>query len=184
MISEKYPYPQKLADQLLETGVTVHLNLAKMADAIGKKQFVEKLGNYTVLTTSINYATVKQAVMKRSLDIIGGLAGCILTGIIFIFVAPAIYIQSPGPIFFSQIRVGKNGKKFKMYKFRSMYMDAEERKKELMKDNRVEDGMMFKLEFDPRVIGNKILPNGEKRLVLVILLEKQAWMNFHNSLMY
>ena len=101
--------------------------------------------------------------MKRSLDIIGGLAGCILTGIIFIFVAPAIYIQSPGPIFFSQIRVGKNGKKFKMYKFRSMYMDAEERKKELMKDNRVEDGMMFKLEFDPRVIGNKILPNGEKK---------------------
>ena len=101
--------------------------------------------------------------MKRSLDIIGGLAGCILTGIIFIFVAPAIYIQSPGPIFFSQIRVGKNGKKFKMYKFRSMYMDAEERKKELMKDNRVEDGMMFKLEFDPRVIGNKVLPNGEKK---------------------
>ena len=47
----------------------------------------------------------------------------------FIFVAPAIYIQSPGPIFFSQVRVGKNGKKFKMYKFRSMYMDAEERKK-------------------------------------------------------
>ena len=44
-----------------------------------------------------------------------------------------------------------------------MYMDAEERKKELMKDNRVEDGMMFKLEFDPRVIGNKILPNGEKK---------------------
>mgnify|MGYP000756426961 CR=1 FL=1 len=69
--------------------------------------------------------------MKRSLDIIGGLAGCILTGIIFIFVAPAIYIQSPGPVFFSQVRVGKNGKKFKMYKFRSMYMDAEERKKEL-----------------------------------------------------
>ena len=163
VISEKYPYPQKLADQLLETGVTVHLNLAKMADAIGKKQLVEKLGDYTVLTTSINYATVKQAFMKRSLDIIGGLAGCILTGIIFIFVAPAIYIQSPGPIFFSQIRVGKNGKKFKMYKFRSMYMDAEERKKELMKDNRVEDGMMFKLEFDPRVIGNKILPNGEKK---------------------
>ena len=59
--------------------------------------------------------------------------------------------------------MGKNGKKFKMYKFRSMYMDAEERKKELMKDNRVEDGMMFKLEFDPRVIGNKVLPNGEKK---------------------
>ena len=85
------------------------------------------------------------------------------TGIIVLFVGPAIYISSPGPIFFSQERVGKNGKKFKMYKFRSMYMDAEERKKELMKENRVSDGMMFKMDFDPRVIGNKILPNGEKK---------------------
>ena len=162
-ISEKHPFPQKLVDQFMETGVTVHISLAKMADTIGKKQLVEKIGGYTVLTTSLNYATAKQVFMKRSLDILGGLAGCILTGIIFIFVAPAIYIQSPGPIFFSQERVGKNGKKFKMYKFRSMYMDAEERKKELMKDNRVGDGMMFKLDFDPRVIGNKILPNGEKK---------------------
>ena len=56
--------------------------------------------------------------------------------------------------------MGKNGKKFKMYKFRSMYMDAEERKAELMKDNKLGDGKMFKLDFDPRVIGNKILPDG------------------------
>ena len=51
-------------------------------------------------------------------------------------------------------------RKFKMYKFRSMYMDAEERKAELMKDNKLGDGKMFKLDFDPRVIGNKILPDG------------------------
>ena len=89
------------------------------------------------------------------MDICGGLAGCILTGIIFLFVAPAIYIKSPGPIFFSQYRVGKNGRKFKIYKFRSMYMDAEERKKELMKQNRVSDGLMFKMENDPRVIGSE-----------------------------
>ena len=89
------------------------------------------------------------------MDICGGLAGCILTGIIFLFVAPAIYIKSPGPIFLSQYRVGKNGRKFKIYKFRSMYMDAEERKKELMKQNRVSDGLMFKLENDPRVIGSE-----------------------------
>ena len=94
------------------------------------------------------------------MDIVGGLVGCVLTAIIFVFVAPAIYIQSPGPIFFSQERVGKNGKKFKIYKFRSMYLDAEERKKELMAQNRVKDGMMFKLDFDTRVIGNKILPDG------------------------
>ena len=52
-----------------------------------------------------------------------------------LFVAPAIYISSPGPIFFAQERIGKNGKHFRMYKFRSMYMDAEERKKELLAQN-------------------------------------------------
>ncbi|MCC2727829.1 sugar transferase, partial [Blautia sp. MSK22_86] len=55
----------------------------------------------------------------------------------------------------SQYRDGKNGRKFKIYKFRSMYMDAEERKKELMKQNRVSDGLMFKMENDPRVIGSE-----------------------------
>lgn len=53
--------------------------------------------------------------------------------------------------------------RFKMYKFRSMYRDAEERKKELMEKNRIKDGMMFKLDFDERIIGNKIMPNGEKK---------------------
>ena len=160
VISEVLPYPSELIEKLTETGVTVHLNLAKITNVTGKKQFVEKVGNYTVLTTSINYASTKQLMLKRLMDIAGGLVGCILTGIICIFVGPAIYIASPGPIFLAQERVGKNGKKFKMYKFRSMYMDAEERKAELMKDNKLGDGKMFKLDFDPRVIGNKILPDG------------------------
>lgn len=160
VISEVLPYPSELIEQLTETGVTIHLNLAKITNVPGKKQFVEKVGNYTVLTTSINYASSRQLMLKRLMDIVGGLVGCILTGIICIFVGPAIYIASPGPIFFAQERVGKNGKKFKMYKFRSMYMDAEERKAELMKDNKLGDGKMFKLDFDPRVIGNKILPDG------------------------
>ena len=56
--------------------------------------------------------------------------------------------------------MGKNGKKFKMYKFRSMYMDAEARKAELMKQNKLGDGKMFKMDFDPRVIGNRVLPDG------------------------
>ena len=69
-----------------------------------------------------------------------------------------------------------------MYKFRSMYMDAEERKAELMKDNKLGDEKMFKLDFDPRVIGNKILPDGHIRLVLGILLEEQALTNFRSFL--
>ena len=94
----------------------------------------------------------------------------LLTGIIFIFVAPIIYVKSPGPIFFKQVRIGKNGKKFNIYKFRSMYMDAEERKKELMAQNDIKDGMMFKMDNDPRIIR-------ESETLSVITL----WMNSRSS---
>ena len=163
VVPDDVSYPETLIKQLEETGVTMHLKLSKIAAVEDRPQFVEKIGSYTVLTTSLNYASPKQLLFKRVMDIAGGLVGCLLTVIIFIFVAPVIYISSPGPIFFSQERIGKNGKKFKIYKFRSMYMDAEARKAELMKQNRVADGKMFKLDFDPRVIGNKILPDGTKK---------------------
>ena len=162
-VSEEYTYPQKLYEELLEMGIVVHVNLSRIRKTPGQKQLVERIGDYTVITTSMNYATDRQAMVKRLLDIAGGLVGCLLTGIIFIFVGPAIYISSPGPIFFSQIRIGKNGKPFKMYKFRSMYMDAEARKAELMSQNKMSDGRMFKIDFDPRVIGNKVLPDGRKK---------------------
>lgn len=163
-IDPRYPLPQGVMDRIYESGITVHLNLSRMSSgAYGKKTSIEKVGKFTVLTTSINSMTAKQALYKRLLDIAGGLVGCVLTGVIFIFIAPLIYISSPGPIFFSQERIGKNGKPFKIYKFRSMYMDAEARKAELMKENRVKDGMMFKMDFDPRIIGNKILPDGRKK---------------------
>ena len=162
-VDEDYPFPQELMDELLEMGMVVHQNLAKIKNMQGQKQMIETVGGYTVLTTSMNFATDLQAFAKRTLYIVGGLVGCILTGIIYIFIAPAIYISSPGPIFFSQVRIGQNGKPFKMYKFRSMYMDAEERKAELMAQNKMSDGRMFKLDFDPRVIGNKILPDGRKK---------------------
>ena len=145
--------PDQLINKMIDMGVTTHLKLMRLSDSGGCKQTVERLGGYMVLTGSINMASTKELFYKRVLDIAGGLTGCLLTGILFLFVAPAIYIQSPGPIFFSQERVGKNGRKFKIYKFRSMYMDAEERKKELMEQNRVKDGMMFKLDHDPRIIG-------------------------------
>lgn len=160
---EHAPYPSSFVDKLILTGVTVHVNLATPGERRGRKQIMEKMGNYTVMTTSMNFATTGQAFLKRAMDIAGGLVGTILTGIIFIFVAPLIYHESPGPIFFVQERVGRNGKRFKMYKFRSMYLDAEERKKDLMDQNKVEDGMMFKVDFDPRVIGNRILPDGTKK---------------------
>ena len=93
------------------------------------RQQVEKIGTYIVITTSMNYADSSKLTVKRMMDIAGGLVGCLITLLIMITVGPVIYINSPGPIFFSQKRIGRNGRKFKMYKFRSMYMDAEARKK-------------------------------------------------------
>ena len=134
-----------------EMGITVHIALTKCGIE-GAKRRIENVGGYTVVTNYITSASNRQIFLKRLMDICGGIVGCLITLILFLFVAPAIYIKSPGPIFFSQIRVGKNGKKFRIYKFRSMYMYAEERKKELMKQNKVKDGMMFKMDHDPRII--------------------------------
>lgn len=153
-LPEKMPFPQKLVDAMMIMGVTVHLSLGEVESISSNKQYVEKMGSYTVLTSSINMASPKQLLYKRFLDISGGIVGCLLTLLLIIIVGPMIYLKSPGPIFFSQTRIGKNGKKFKIYKFRSMYMDAEERKKELMEQNKM-DGFMFKLDYDPRIIGSE-----------------------------
>ncbi len=155
--------PEGLVEELAETGVAMHLDISHIFTAAGNKQLVEKMGEFTVLTSTMNYASDKQLAVKRLVDICGGLIGCLFTVLVFIVIAPIIYISSPGPIFFTQTRIGKNGKKFKMYKFRSMYMDAEKRKKEFMDQNRIKDGMMFKLDFDTRIIGNKILPDGRRK---------------------
>lgn len=159
-IPQTIPYPEKLINQFMEMGMVVHIELQPSFRSEGKKQVIENIGNCTVMTSSINTITPKQALFKRSVDIIAGVCGCIATGFLCLILGPMIYRKSPGPIFFSQIRVGKNGRKFKMYKFRSMYLDAEERKKELMAQNRVSDGMMFKLDWDPRIIGSERLPDG------------------------
>ena len=88
--------------------------------------------------------------IKRALDIIGATIGLMFTAFLFPFIALAIKLDSPGPVFFGQERVGLNGRRFKLYKFRSMYVDAEERKKELLASNEL-NGPIFKLSSDPRV---------------------------------
>lgn len=139
----------KLIQDLLTMGVAVHISIDTLTDAVPNAT-VQNMGGCTVVTTSVNVMTLKQRLIKRLMDICGGIVGVIATGILFIIFAPIIYIQSPGPIFFKQKRVGKNGRTFTMYKFRSMYMDAEARKAELMSQNKM-DGLMFKMDNDPRV---------------------------------
>lgn len=119
-----YKTRRELVAQFVDMGIVVHENLFENKELILNRQMVEHMGGYTVLTTTLNYASGRDLFLKRLIDICGGIVGCIITGILFVILAPLIYIQSPGPIFFSQERVGKNGKRFKIYKFRSMYLDA------------------------------------------------------------
>lgn len=167
-------YPDDLVETLNVMGIATHLAVAKVKNASSKRQLAEKVGDYVMLTSTINYISPFKLFLKRAMDIAGGLIGCLFTLLLVVFIGPAIYICSPGPIFFKQTRVGRNGKTFKMYKFRTMYMDAEERKKELMDKNKVGDGMMFKLDFDPRIIGNKTLPDGRTKTGLGQFLRKTS----------
>ena len=140
-----------LARELLAMGITVHIYMENAYQTLPNRCISNVFG-YNVLTTTISPISFTQALGKRLLDISGGIAGCLITLILTVIIGPMIYAKSPGPVFFSQIRVGKKGRTFKLYKFRSMYLDAEERKKELMDKNRISDGMMFKMEDDPRII--------------------------------
>ena len=155
-----YPYPAKLLSDMAEMGIVVHMEMEQLECEFWQHQVIENFAGATVRTTSMTMATPMQSFLKRTLDIIGGIVGCLITGLLTLVIGPMIYIKSPGPIFFKQTRVGKNGKKFQMYKFRSMYLDAEERKAELMAQNRVQGGLMFKLDYDPRIIGSEKRPDG------------------------
>lgn len=130
-------------------GVEVNVSLEDYNLGIPNQRIV-KMGDLTVLSGNTQKMALGDTIAKRALDILGGIVGLIITGVFVIIVGPAIVIESPGPIFFSQTRIGKNGRRFKIYKFRSMYMDAEERKKELMEKNKM-SGLMFKIDDDPRI---------------------------------
>ena len=145
--------PESLLQDLLNMGITSHVSISELYDNERGMKTIEKVGGYTVMTESLKIASSFQLALKRLMDIVGALVGLLITGILVIVIGPIIYFSDPGPIFFSQKRVGQNGRIFKIYKFRSMYQDAEERKKELMAMNTMK-GFMFKADNDPRIIGS------------------------------
>lgn len=136
--------------QLENMGITVHLNIEVLENFDGFDKTVTMLGDIPVISFANTFFDYNKLIIKRAIDITGAIIGLFFTGIITIILAPALLIESPGPLFFKQKRVGKNGRYFYMYKFRSMYKDAEERKKELMSQNEM-NGLMFKITDDPRV---------------------------------
>ena len=91
------------------------------------------------------------AFFKRFMDVVLSLLAVVLGSPVFLITALLVKVTSPGPIIFSQVRVGKYGRHFKFYKFRSMYVDAEARKAELLKHNESGDGVIFKMKYDPRI---------------------------------
>lgn len=142
-------YVKHMIYDLESMGIACHYNI-DIVERPSKEVRVESFAGYTVVTYSINHFDYRRMVVKRLIDILGGLAGSLITIVITPFVAIAIRLDSPGPVFFAQTRIGKNGRRFKIYKFRSMYIDAEERKKELEAQNEMH-GLMFKMENDPRI---------------------------------
>lgn len=139
-----------IMDELAGAGIIIkYRNKLPEIKSVGC-QSVAKAGDYMVATYATRSVSTGNLIVKRSFDILAGLFGSLVTVFITIFIAPAIKIESKGPVFFSQKRVGKNGRVFTIYKFRSMYQDAEERKAELMKHNEL-DGLVFKMEDDPRI---------------------------------
>lgn len=107
-------------------------------------------GQFQMLTFYSKEFNASQLMAKRCLDIAGSFVGLAITIVMFPFIALAIRLDSPGPIVFGQMRLGENGRMFRCWKFRSMYVDAEARKQELMARNEMQ-GAMFKIADDPRV---------------------------------
>ena len=142
---------KKIIDLVGEMGIDSMITL----DSFSIETFDSKLedfGTLEVVRFAPRIFSQFELLIKRFFDIIGGLVGCIFTLVIGIFVAPAILIEDGGPVIFKQKRVGKNGKYFYIYKFRSMYNDAEERRKKLVNSGKNEmDGAMFKMKDDPRI---------------------------------
>ena len=92
-----------------------------------------------------------RAAARRAIDVLGASAGLLLLAPLLFGTALAIRIDSPGPVLFRQTRIGKRGRPFTMYKFRSMRITAEAEKDALRTSNESRDGVLFKMQRDPRV---------------------------------
>lgn len=146
--SDKYMILDFVSDfELMGIPVSVNINALNFLGT-GEKE-IQQLSGFSVVTFSNEFYNYGHVLAKRILDICGALVGLLLCGIAGIFLVPLIK-RDGGPAIFAQDRVGQNGRIFKFYKFRSMRVDAEEIKKQLMDQNQMTGGM-FKMDNDPRI---------------------------------
>lgn len=133
-----------------EMGITVRLVL-DMIQIPTASNFTYSIGKYSVLTYHNVPMNRFQLCLKSVFDFIASFIGVILLSPLMLGVAVAIKIDSPGPVFFRQKRVGCSGAEFDIIKFRSMSADAEKYRSQLESKNKIKDGMMFKIDEDPRI---------------------------------
>lgn len=133
----------------LQMGITVQLVLNYFLNMA--KAHCSMLGPMPVVTFHTVSLNPFSRIIKRTMDILGALLGIVITLILSLFIVPAIKLDSHGPILFNQKRVGRYGRIFDCYKFRTMCVDAEEKKKDLQDRNEYENGLMFKIKEDPRI---------------------------------
>ena len=141
---------QQYVDLCIKMGVTCRV----IVDIYRRRKsysYNSSIGTYPVITYHTICMNSWEAIAKRVFDIVFSIIAIILTSPIMLITAIAIKIDSPGPAIFKQVRVGMNGRHFKIWKFRSMRINADEMKKELLEQNEVKDGMMFKMKDDPRI---------------------------------
>lgn len=138
-----------IIEQFELAGITVHVNIDPFDHLISRKTS-ETFAGLTVLTYRLSDFDFHRLMIKRILDIAGSIIGIVITLILLPFIAVFIKLDSPGPVFYKQKRIGLNGREFYLYKFRSMYEDADQRKNDLKARNEM-NGPMFKVTNDPRI---------------------------------
>ena len=149
-IQEKEAFLKRMILEFEKMGVVVDLSLDLFNLGTEGEKRIYSVEQYHVVAFFSRLFDYRMVMAKRAIDIIGAIVGLVITLVVGIILAPFLLLESPGPLIFKQKRVGVNGRIFDFYKFRSMYADAEERKKELMAQNEV-NGLMFKMENDPRI---------------------------------
>lgn len=149
-IQKDEKYIKQLILEFEQMGAVVNVKIEMIDLGFDSAERIYRMGDYYVTSFSTRLYDYRMMVIKRFLDIAGAVLGLMVTGVLTVFLAPAILIESPGPLFFRQTRIGKNGRRFTFYKFRSMYVDAEAQKKELLPHNEMY-GNMFKMTNDPRI---------------------------------
>lgn len=144
----------EIIEELEDMGITVNITIPSLEKIVEESKFdninCNVKAGYPMAVFSPAVHNEKHLMVKRAFDFIGGILGSIVSLPIILLTAIPLKLESPGPLIFKQQRVGKNGRIFNIYKLRSMYVDAEERKAALMEQNKM-NGLMFKMEDDPRI---------------------------------